>query len=201
MKTENEAKKARLAQLQEALKDLKETLPEHCAGRTEFISVHHASLAHWQKIEDLEEEIKALKTEESAIKGLAHICLSAKDLSAVEIFYCSCLGLKKVFDFIRNNRVIGFYLEVSPGNYVEVFQQNEIDVHAKGPILHFCLEVDDIDQIGIKLTAGGYEATPKTLGADNSWQIWTTDPSGVKIEFHQYTARSSQITHANCIMD
>jgi len=60
---DEEDKKARLAKLQETLKDLKDTLPEHCAGRTEFISVHHASLSHWQKIEELEDEIKALQKE------------------------------------------------------------------------------------------------------------------------------------------
>lgn len=66
MNKEDESKQVRLAKLQEALKDLKATLPEHCAGRTEFISVHHASLSHWQKIEELEDEITALKKELSA---------------------------------------------------------------------------------------------------------------------------------------
>ena len=34
------------------------------------------------------------------IKGLAHVCLSATDLAAVERFYCRGLGLKKVFVII-----------------------------------------------------------------------------------------------------
>jgi hypothetical protein len=63
MKTETETKEAKLARLQTELNDLKATLPEHCAGRTGFISVHHASLSHWQKIEELEAEIKALKAD------------------------------------------------------------------------------------------------------------------------------------------
>ncbi len=134
------------------------------------------------------------------IKGLAHICLSATDLAAVERFYCSGLGLKKAFDFIREGKVIGFYLEVCRNSFIEVFQADEIDAESKGPIRHFCLEVDDIEQVGRKLTAAGYDATQKILGADQSWQIWTTDPGGVKIEFHQYTARSSQATRADCVL-
>ena len=134
------------------------------------------------------------------IKGLAHVCLSATDLAAVERFYCSGLGFKKAFDFIRNDRVIGFSLKLSQGGYVEVFHQDQIDVKAKSPIRHFCLEVDDIEQIGLRLTENGYEATPKKLGADQSWQMWTTDPSGVRIEFHQYTDHSSQVTHEDCIL-
>ena len=135
------------------------------------------------------------------IKGFAHVCLSAKDLTAAEPFYCSGLGFRKTFDFIRNDRVIGFYLDASQGDYVEIFQRDEIDAKANSPIQHFCLEVDDIEQVRLRLTENGYEATEKTLGADHSWQIWTTDPSGVRIEFHQYTARSSQVTHENCILE
>jgi lactoylglutathione lyase/glyoxylase I family protein len=135
------------------------------------------------------------------IKGFAHVCLAAVDLPAAERFYCSGLGFRKIFDFIRNKRVIGFYLEISQGDYVEIFQRDEIDAKAKGPIQHFCLEVDDIEQVRLRLSENGYEATGKTLGADQSWQIWTTDPSGVRIEFHQYTDRSSQVTHENCILE
>jgi len=134
------------------------------------------------------------------IKGFAHVCLSATDLAAVERFYCCGLGLKKAFDFIRNDRVIGFYLELSQGEYIEVFQRDEIDVEANSPIQHFCLEVDDMEQIGLRLTENGYEVTQKKLGADKSWQMWTADPSGVRIEFQQYTDRSSQITHENCML-
>ena len=135
------------------------------------------------------------------IKGLAHVCLAATDLAAAERFYCCGLGLKKVFDFVLNGRVLGFYLEVAQGGYLEIVQQDEIDVKAKGPIQHFCLEVDDMEQVRLRLIEHGYEATEKELGADQSWQAWTTDPGGMRIEFHQYTDRSSQITHDNCILE
>ncbi len=134
------------------------------------------------------------------IKGIAHICLAAKDLAAVERFYCGGLGMKKAFDFIHSDQVIGFYLEVCPGAYIEVFQQDAIDTQAKSPIMHLCLEVDDIMQVGQRLVENGHEATEKKLGADHSWQMWTTDPSGVRIEFHQYTAQSCQNTHENCLL-
>lgn len=133
------------------------------------------------------------------IKGVAHICVAATDLPAVERFYCKGLGLTKAFDFIRNDKVIGFYLEMCRGQFMEVFLQDTIDLKATGPIQHFCLEVDDLDKIGAKLTENGYKVTPKTLGPDQSWQMWTTDPSGVRIEFHQYTERSFQITRENCV--
>ncbi len=65
---------------------------------------------------------------------------------------------------------------------------------------HFCLETDDIDEVARRLADNGYPVTEKKLGADQSWQVWTKDPSGVRIEFHQYTPKSSQRTHQDCIL-
>ena len=58
-----ETNEARLARLEKDLADLKETLPEHCHGTDGYIGDHRASPEHWQKIEDLEEEIEKLKAE------------------------------------------------------------------------------------------------------------------------------------------
>jgi hypothetical protein len=53
----------RLAKLEEDLKELEKTLPEHCFGTTGYINRHHATPEHWQKIEDIEEEIAKLKAD------------------------------------------------------------------------------------------------------------------------------------------
>ncbi|MBN1676547.1 MAG: VOC family protein [Kiritimatiellae bacterium] len=134
------------------------------------------------------------------IDCLAHVCIAAKNLAASERFYCEALGLEKVFNFIREDAVIGFYLRVSDRTYIEVFAQQEVAAHAGHPIRHFCLAVADIDAVAAKLNAYGYPVGEKKLGADQSWQVWTTDPAGVRIEFHQYTERSSQFTGADCVL-
>lgn len=56
-------KKQELAKLEERLKDLKSTLPEHCSGSGTYVDTHHASVAQWQEIEDAEDAIKRLKAE------------------------------------------------------------------------------------------------------------------------------------------
>jgi hypothetical protein len=63
MEKDKETKQARLARLEKELQELKATFPEHCYGTEGYISVHRATPAHWQKIEELEEEISALKRE------------------------------------------------------------------------------------------------------------------------------------------
>lgn len=91
------------------------------------------------------------------------------------------------------------YLEVSPGNYLEFFQGTP-KRHEDNVIRHICLEVKSVDETVRRLRACGYEATDKKMGADNSWQAWTSDPDGTRIEFHEYTPASSQITGKDCVL-
>lgn len=134
------------------------------------------------------------------ITDMAHICIAARDLEAAERFYCEGLKLRRKFDFLHEGRRIGLYLEIAPGRYIEIFQKDRIESNAYHPISHLCLEVDDIDLVRAHLQASGYDVTEKTLGADHSWQAWVTDPSGVRIEFHQYTPESCQLTGADCVL-
>ncbi|MFA7231540.1 MAG: VOC family protein [Victivallaceae bacterium] len=134
------------------------------------------------------------------IKKIAHVCIAALNLAEVEKFYCAGLGFEKAFDFIRDGKVFGFYLKTADNSFIEVFRQDTLPVNENCVIRHICLETDDLDQLARHLKKLGYEVTDKRLGADRSWQIWVTDPSGVKIEFHQYTPESSQVTGKNCIL-
>lgn len=137
------------------------------------------------------------------IKTLAHLCLVTHDLDATQHFYCDVLGLKKQFEFLRKGERCGFYLEVSPMHFIEVFSTDEDlsghPTHAR--IKHFCLEVENIDAVEARLGEHNIESWGKKLGADNSWQLWCRDPSGTEIEFHQYTPESTQLTGETCHVD
>ena len=132
------------------------------------------------------------------IKGLAHVRVSAKDLAETERFYCGCLGLSKKFDFLREGKVIGYYLQIDEGSFVEVFQSDKVSSSRGQAITHFCLEVDDIERAIEEIRGFGVDITDKEMGCDHSWQAWVTDPSGVRIELHEYTDKSCQIVGDDC---
>jgi len=135
------------------------------------------------------------------IKTLAHICIFSKDLNRSRDFYCDALGLKAHFEFLKDGSLFGFYLQVDPGHFIEVFK-TEASAEIRHPrIHHFCLEVEDIDALREKLIQHGVEVTPKKLGCDQSWQCWCKDPDGTDVEFQQYTAQSTQFTRKNCTVD
>jgi catechol 2,3-dioxygenase-like lactoylglutathione lyase family enzyme len=135
------------------------------------------------------------------IKALAHICILSRDLRATLDFYCGTLGFRKKFDFMKNDRLFGYYLQVDDTHFVEVFETQDAQPAASNQIIHFCLEVTDIDATRVALISKGIKVTEKKLGCDHSWQMWCKDPDGVDIEFQQYTAESSQYTGANCKVD
>ena len=135
------------------------------------------------------------------IKQLVNICIFSKDLALTEKFYCGALKFKKVFNFIRNDEIIGFYLQISGKSYIEVFKNDAADSNSVSPLQHICFETEGMDELIEKIKLEGYEITDKIMGADNSWQFWTTDPDGVKIEFHEYTESSCQATKKDCVLE
>ena len=132
------------------------------------------------------------------IKRLAHICIHTRDLNATETFYCEALGLEKGFVFEKDGAPFGFYVKLGGKSFIEVFKGDPAEV---GNINHVAIETDNMDRVISRLREHGFEATEKKFGGDNTWQAWTTDPSGVRIEFQQYTNQSMQFTGGVCKVD
>ena len=132
------------------------------------------------------------------IKRLAHICIHTNDLAETQRFFCDSLVLEKGFEFEKDGDLFGFYIKLGGKTFIEVFKGEPAEV---GNIDHIAIETDDIDQVISELRANGYEATDKKLGGDYTWQSWTRDPNGVRIEFHQYTEDSLQFKGGVCQVD
>jgi catechol 2,3-dioxygenase-like lactoylglutathione lyase family enzyme len=134
------------------------------------------------------------------VKSIAHICILSKDLEATRHFYCDLLGFEKIFDFIKEGRVSGFYFKINDDNFIEVFEDKETEnTHSK--ILHICFATENIRKLKKMFNSKNIETTDIILGSDNSYQFWVKDPDGIDIEFHEYTDKSSQITKKNAEMN
>lgn len=135
------------------------------------------------------------------ISRLAHVCIRTADLAAAENFYVQKLGMEKAFDFFRAGQRIGFYLNVGDMTFIEIFVDSGEQDSARQFINHFCLEVENLESVKATLSERGVSISEKNLGADNSWQAWITDPSGVRIELMQYSHESSQFTGDTVVLD
>lgn len=132
------------------------------------------------------------------ITGIAHVCILSENLELTEKFYVGVLGMSRKFNFLRGSSKIGFYLEAGPNQFIEVFQRSSSSQPQSSAITHFCLQVNDIHATSKRLRDHQIDHQSPKLGADDSWQMWCSDPDGIAIEFHQYTSTSSQHTGKDC---
>ena len=133
------------------------------------------------------------------IKGIAHVCIQSSDLVATETFFERVFGLSKIFEFHRQGTVVGFYLEVVPRQFIEVFRSDSIDADpTKHVITHFCLESSDIEADHRTLADAGADPGKLTVGADGTRQFWVTGPDHLRIEFQEYTDASLQFRGGAC---
>ena len=136
-----------------------------------------------------------------AIKQVAHVCLHVMDVERSTDFYSRILGLPVKFRFNKKNGTnFGAYFDAGNGTFIEIFKTDEEKL-TEAHMVHMCLEVDSIEATIEDIRSKGHEVTDKKLGCDQSWQAWITDPDGVKIELHEYTANSSQKTGNDLTVD
>ena len=135
------------------------------------------------------------------IKALGHICILSNDLKRSRDFYCGVLGLKRHFDFLKDGELFGFYLQVAPGQFVEVFKAGPAAEFRGQRIHHFCLEVDDIDALRDTLIKHGVAVTPKKLGCDQSWQCWCRTRTARTWNFSNTRRRVRSSPGADCLVD
>ncbi|GHA11989.1 hypothetical protein GCM10007989_02950 [Devosia pacifica] len=133
-----------------------------------------------------------------AVKQIAHVCIFAHDLDATEAFYRNVFGLQKAFTFMRGETCIGYYLDLGGRTFFEVFHKDEAKFSETDQINHICLEVENLDDTIAHIRQQGVEITDKKVGSDGTWQAWTKDPNGVKLEIFEYTAQSKQFTGGIC---
>jgi len=126
------------------------------------------------------------------IKQVAHVCIFAHDLAATEAFWTQILGMPIAFRFTRNGAPYGFYLDAGGRTNIEVFEKPDTEFTDRNQINHVCLEVHSLDEAVAAIRGHGIKVSDKKLAVDDTWQAWTADPNGVKIELFEYTDKSAQ---------
>lgn len=135
------------------------------------------------------------------VKQVAHVCIFANDVEETRDFYKNVLGLETVFNFLRDGKVFGFYLDAGGRTNVEVFQKTEASFSETNQINHLCLEVENIDQAIAHIEGLNVDITKKKFGCDDTYQAWIKDPNDVKIELFEYTSKSAQFVGRDRVAD
>ncbi len=142
------------------------------------------------------------------VKELGHIAFTCRDVKESEKFYTEVLGFSRSFALTYGDsgdkrfppeREWIVYMKVSDRLFLELF---DAGAASKSGVpdwntfnyQHLALIVDDIFEAERELKSRGAPVdTAPELGIDNTWQMWSHDPDGNKIEFMQYTDKSYQL--------
>lgn len=150
-------------------------------------------------------------------KSIMHVSFFTDNMEGMRDFYENKLGLKpkietraKVYKGLNRGkyseiaeidpeRVIIVYIEIAPGQFIELFPKKE----DQGPhdewnqnlgYSHFALLVDNIYNTRDELIANGVEIDSDiSKGPSETYQMWIHDPDGNKFEIMQYTDKSLQV--------
>ncbi len=135
------------------------------------------------------------------VKQVAHVCIFAKDVEETRKFYKDALGLETAFNFLRDGKIFGFYMNAGGRSHIEVFQKSEASFDETNQINHLCLEVENIDQAIAHFETIKLDVTKKKKACDDTYQAWIKDPNGVKIELFEYTDQSAQFVGGDRVAD
>ena len=142
------------------------------------------------------------------IKELGHLAFKCSNLEESLHFYRDILGFQEKFCLYYTD--IGqsipgeeerwiVYVQVTERLFIELFDGRGAAEHCipNGNTFnyqHLSLIVEDIHAACSELKAKGAHVDEEpSLGIDNTWQMWSHDPDGNKIEFMQYTPQSFQL--------
>ena len=131
------------------------------------------------------------------ISSLGHIGIKVKNLEKSIAFYTETMGFPEMFRLYRDDgRAWLVYLRITDDQYLEIFPE-AIQDRAPEPenngINHFCLTVENIEEIVCQLEAKGVALYwPLKTGADNNRQAWVQDPDGNRIELMEMASNALQ---------
>src|SRR5215204_5798857 len=131
------------------------------------------------------------------ITAIGHVAIRVKDVGRTLDFYVNKLDFPEMMRLhFPDGRLMLVYLRITDVQYLEVFPDAEGERapprEANG-LNHFCLEVDDLDQVVDELGRRGVALSrEKKIGLDGNPQAWIEDPDGNRIEFMQMAKDSMQ---------
>ncbi len=127
------------------------------------------------------------------LTDLGHTALRVHDLDRSLAFYAK-LGLHESFRLHHaDGSLMLVYLHLGGDRFLELFPGGAETPVAGGSFMHICLVSDDLHGDVASLEAQGITIDREpSIGLDENWQAWLTDPDGNEIELMQLSEGSPQ---------
>jgi catechol 2,3-dioxygenase-like lactoylglutathione lyase family enzyme len=116
------------------------------------------------------------------IHGMNHFTITAESREATLGFYCGLLGLKE-----GQRPELGFpgawlYAEGQPQAVLHIYWDRPMPLGRTGVIDHLAFTASDLRSVKARFDAAGLKYDLRQQAGAGTWQLFTFDPNGAKVE-------------------
>lgn len=116
------------------------------------------------------------------IHAMNHFTITAEDRAATLDFYCGLLGLRE-----GPRPDLGFpgawlYAEGVPDAVLHIYWDRPMPATRTGVIDHLAFSARDLRAVKARFDARGLPYDLRRQRGSNTWQLFSTDPNGAKVE-------------------
>jgi catechol 2,3-dioxygenase-like lactoylglutathione lyase family enzyme len=116
------------------------------------------------------------------IHGMNHFTITAEHREATLAFYCGLLGLQE-----GHRPDLGFpgawlYAPGNPQAVLHIYWDRPLPTGRTGVIDHMAFTASDLKAVKGRLDAAGMEYDLRQQAGAGTWQLFTFDPNGAKVE-------------------
>jgi catechol 2,3-dioxygenase-like lactoylglutathione lyase family enzyme len=116
------------------------------------------------------------------IHGMNHFTVTAEDRAATLGFYCGLLGLKE-----GHRPDLGFpgawlYAEGNPQAVLHIYWDRPMPSGRTGVIDHMAFTASNLKAVKARFDAAGLKYDLRQQAGAGTWQLFSYDPNGAKVE-------------------
>ena len=116
------------------------------------------------------------------IHGMNHFTITAENRDATLGFYCGLLGLKE-----GDRPDLGFpgawlYADGNPQAVLHIYWDRPMPTGRTGVIDHMAFTSSDLKAVKARFDAAGLKYDLRQQAGAGTWQLFTFDPNGAKVE-------------------
>ncbi len=116
------------------------------------------------------------------IHGMNHFTVTAEDRAATLGFYCGLLGLKE-----GHRPDLGFpgawlYADGNPQAVLHIYWDRPMPSGRTGVIDHMAFTASDLKAVKARFDAAGLKYDLRQQAGAGTWQLFSYDPNGAKVE-------------------
>lgn len=116
------------------------------------------------------------------IEGLNHFTVTAEDRERTLGFYCGLLGLRE-----GPRPDLGFpgswlYADGQPSAVLHIYWDRPMSASRTGVIDHMAFTARDLKAVKARFDTAGQKYELKRQAGAGTWQLFTFDPNGAKVE-------------------